>query len=825
MYNEDTAKWIRYWKENKLFLFDDKSDKPLFVIDTPPPFTDGALHMGQTFWVCTIDTIARQRKMKGYNVLYPQGWDIHGFPTERAVEKKYGKGLPRKEFYDRCMEVSKDAIATMRNQMLALGASFDERFDYYTISDDYLAKVQLSVLLMYDKGMVYRAAHPVEWCVYCATAISREQLEEKEEDSFLNYIDFPVSEAPEKKITIATSRPELLHACVAIAVNPEDHRYTAFIGKTAKVPMYSRDVPIIGDNAVDKEYGTGAEMVCTFGDKRDITLYYKHKLALIDAMDDKGVLKNAGKFNGVKIKDARGAVIDELKSQGLLKKQVKIRHVIKIHDRCSNPIEFITSMQWFMKTKENADKIKQLANEITWIPEFTKQRLLDWADFIDWDWVISRNRVFGTPIPFWSCEKCGEIVPADRKKLPVDPVTAKTPVKECPKCHGRLIGESSTLDGWIDTSITPMIIAGWPDKKDLFEKTFPSSIRIQGTDIVRTWAFYTIYRTWALSGSKPWESVIAHAMILGPDGTEMHKSLGNVILPSELMSKYQIDAIRLWVALSGGITKDKPFLYQDMDYAKSFINKLFNTANFVKLALDKGRLPKKEPHKDLNIFDMWILNRLNETVKSVSKAYDGYMLYEALNTAINFYWHEFADFYIEDVKHRVYSEDAKMKGSKEAALFTLNNVLSTMLRLFAPAAPFVCEEINSMMGNKKSIFTQQFPSYTEESSPASYAINGLVFRSAVLDIDYINAGAFINGIISEVRKQKAQGRVALNRELTSININVPDEYYNAVLVARADIMKICKAAKVEVEKGNLSVRIEIPDEKPGADAGAGKQVF
>jgi valyl-tRNA synthetase len=823
MYNEDVNKWLAYWKERKLFLFDDKSEKPWFIIDTPPPFTDGALHMGHTFWVCTVDTIARQKRMKGFNVLYPQGWDIHGFPTERAVEKKFGKNLPRKEFYDRCMEVSKEAIDTMRGQMLALGASFDERLDYYTISDDYLAKVQLSVLMMHEKGMVYRAAHPVEWCVYCATAISREQSDEREEESFLNHLDFEVMEKGKKAgretITIATSRPEMLHACVALAVNPKDKRYGKLIGRKARVPLYGGEVAVIGDDAVDKDYGTGAEMVCTFGDKRDIAIYYKHKLPMIEAMSENGLLKNAGKFTGTKLRDARAKVVEELRAQGILKKQEPIRHTVKVHDRCSNTVEFVTSMQWFMKTKENADKIKETANEITWVPESAKRRLLDWADFIEWDWVISRNRVFGTPIPFWHCEKCGGIVAADREKLPVDPATAAAPVKDCPKCHGKLMGETDTLDGWVDTSITPMIIGGWPHNGRLMKRAMPASMRIQGTDIVRTWAFYTIYRTLALTGGKPWESIVVHSMILGTDGREMHKSLGNGILPSELMSKYPIDAIRLWVSLSGGITKDKPFSYQDMDYAKSFITKLYNTANFVKLANGKGKLVKEEPHKDLNMFDMWVLNRLNEVVKATSGAYDRFMLHEALSAALNFYWHEFADYYIEEVKHRVYSEDTGVKArrSREAAIFTLNHVLNAMLRLFAPAVPFVCEEINAMFDSEKSIFEQGFPAYAESGEPSSYVINGFVFKSAVLDIDYVNAGAFVNGIIGEIRKQKAQGGIALNRELATININVPEEYYNAALVARPDIAGICKASKVNIKKGKFSVEIAVPERQAGKE--------
>ncbi len=331
------SKWRGVWRDKKLFLFDEKSGKPIYIIDTPPPFTNGALHMGQVFWISYIDAIARYKRMCGFNVLYPQGWDAHGFPTEIAVEKKYGKSLSRQEFQKRCMEESVENIFTMKQQMLNLGASFDERYEYTTTSKDYMAKVQLSILEMYNKGLVYRTLHPVEWCISCATTISREQSIEKEEDSFLNYIDFELKGKKNEFIQIATSRPELIHACVAIAVNPKDERFASFIGKHVLVPLSTRSVPIIGEDNADPTFGTGAEMVCTFGDKQDVSLYYKHKLELIEAMDDHGKLKNAGKFDGMNLKDGRKAVIEALKESHQLRKQEKITHMVKVHDRCSTP--------------------------------------------------------------------------------------------------------------------------------------------------------------------------------------------------------------------------------------------------------------------------------------------------------------------------------------------------------------------------------------------------------------------------------------------------------------------------------------------------------
>ena len=805
------AKWQTYWKVHKTFCFDEKDSKlPVYSIDTPPPFTNGDLHMGQVFWVCYIDAIARYKKLKGFNVLYTAGWDTHGFPTEIAVEKKYGTGLPREEFYARCIEFSTANIKAMREKMLSLGSAFDERFEYTTTSKEYMAKVQYSMLLMHEKGMLYIGSHPVEWCVKCGSGISREESEEREEDTNLNYVDFKVQGAKgaAKTLTIATTRPELMHACVAVAVSPDDKRHRKLVGGKAEVPIFGTTVEIIADEAVDKDFGTGAEMVCTFGDKRDVLLYYKHELPLVESMDRRGRLLNAGELTGEHVSKARPKVLELLRKTKALRKSEKMRHAIKVHDRDSSPLELLSSKQWFIKTKEHADEIKRAAREINWIPESARQRLEDWANFIEWDWNVSRDRVFGTQIPFWRCQSCDHIVAPKKQDLPIDTMKAKPPVERCPKCGGRVVGTEETLDVWVDSSITPLVISGWPDNRKLFERAFPASVRIQGTDIVRTWAFYTIFRTPFIAANKPFESIIVHNMILGKDGREMHKRYGNGVSLDELVPKYPIDAIRLWVALSGAIGKDKAFSYAELDYAKSFLTKLYNTASFVKAAVGSGSLPKEEPHKHLNVFDIWILNRLNAVVKEVAEGYDGMALHRALNSAINFYWHEFADYYIENVKHRVYSKDKKMKGSRDAALFTLKHVVDTSLKMFAPAAPFICEEINSMF-NSGSVFDSGFPEYKEREPGSGYIINGLVFASDVVDADPESVGALLNSIIGAVRKEKAGSRLALNKEITSININVPEEYYSAVVSSSEELKQILKAREVTVKKSKeFSVSIK-----------------
>lgn len=770
-------KWNRHWKEHRLGQFDEKDDsKKRYVIDTPPPFTSGTLHMGHVTSYSLIDFIARYKRMKGFNVLYPQGWDTQGFPTEKAVEKQYGIALPREEFYNKCVEIATANLKKMKEQMERLGFSPDERYEYITMSPQYRAKVQLSLLMMFEKKMVYRAEYPVEWCWKDRSAIAHAETEEVDESSNLFYLNFKVVGSKEKVMTIATTRPELLHACVAIAINPKDDRFEEFKGKKVKSPLFDATINVIEDPNVDPTFGTGAEMVCTFGDKVDREMYYRHKLKLIESMGEDGKLKNAKEFTGLKIKEAREAIVKSLGESGALVKKEEIKHTIKVHDRCGTPIEFIMSTQWFIKIKEYKDKIKELANEMKWEPGFTKNYLEDWANFIDYDWIISRNRIFGTPIPFWYCEKCDFIEAPDRSKLPVDPAEDKAPSEKCKKCGGKLKGETATCDVWVDSSITPLVISGWPENKKLFEKAYPADLRVQGTEIIRTWAFYTIFRCWALTGNKPFENMLVHGMILAPDGKRMSKSKGIGATPDEVLQKYPVDTIRLWCALSSAIGKDKPFIYNDVDYAKSFITKLFNSFTFVKTALDEtGKLePFEKVNQNLNVFDVWILNRLNTVIKEVDDAYNSFNFYNAANMIINFYWHEFCDYYIENVKHRIYSKEKDMKNSKHAAAYVLNAVLENTLKLLAPIIPHAVEELHSNI-KKGSIFKESFPVHSERKSGADYVMNGIVFKAAVV-VDYESMGAFLNNIISDIRKFKAKEKKALNYEVTSININVPDQY-------------------------------------------------
>lgn len=738
---EIEGKWQKYWEERKIFKFE-LDGRPLYVIDTPPPFTSGKLHMGHVLSYSYIDFVARYKRMRGYNVLYPQGWDAQGFPTEVKVEKKYGK-LPPAEFRKRCEEWSWNMIEAMREAMKSLGFSPDWDLEYVTMTPEYHRLVQESILEMWKKGHIYRDKHPVIWCPNCRSAIAKAETEDKEEESFLNYFTFDVEGGG--KITISSTRPELLHACVAVIVHPDDDRYKHLVGKYAITP-YGKKVPIIADGDVDKEFGTGAVMLCTYGDKQDVIWQKRYNLPLIQHADESGRVINSGLFDGLTLKEARERVIEWLRESGRLLKQEKIKHVVKIHDRCKHEVELLPSVEWFASVKKYAKEIKEMAKQIKWVPEFGIHYLIDWLDSIDWDWVISRDRVFGTPIPFYVCNACGHVEPAD--ELPFYP--EKAPPKTCPNCNLQMEPEKKVLDVWVDSSITPLVVSGWKKDDNLFLKAYPTSLRPQGVEIVRTWAFYTIYRSGvALTGKKPWHTILLNGNVLAPDGRKMSKSLGNVIDPMELLNEYPADAIRQWAAMSGAMAKDRPFSFEDLKYAKQFLNKLWNLYRF----LSSYILPDLKKPSSLPTIERATLSKLNKLIKNVTEAMEEYDFRKAIVDIQHFTWYFFADYYVEYTKPYLWEN---LPG-KEERLYVLSTVMENLIKLLHPFSPHITEEIyQNMFKRYDTINKEEWPKPEFEEDEEAEKVMGIA-----------------NEVARQVRDWKARHRLSQKTALKKVIFSVP----------------------------------------------------
>ncbi len=763
------SKWQQYWLEHKTYKFNRKniSKKELFVIDSPPPFTSGKLHMGHVLSYSYFDFAARFKRMNGFEVLYPQGWDAQGFPTEVKVERKYGR-LPKEEFRKKCIEWSKEMIKNMKEGMIKLGFSPDWDLEYITMEPEYHKIVQESVIEMYEKGEIYRDKHPVLYCPRCRSAIAKAETKEKEEITSLYYFKFD-------DLIIASTRPELLHACVAVLVNNKDYRYKDKINTTIKTP-FGKEVPIIGDDDVDMKFGSGAVMVCTYGDKMDVVWQKRYNLPVIEAFDEAGKVKNSPFYNGLNFKEARKKVVEFLKKNNLLLKEEKIKHTVKIHDRCNHEIELLPSMEWFANVKKHSKDIKDMAHKIKWFPDFGIHYLIDWLDHVDWNWVISRDRIFGTPIPFYVCEKCNYVEKADT--LPFYPEKAKP--KKCPKCGANMKAEEKVLDVWIDSSITPLIVSGWKRDKELFEKAYPTTLRPQGVEIIRTWAFYTIYRSGVvLTGKPPWKEILLNGNVLSTDGKKMSKSLNNTIDPMALLSQYPADAIRQWAAMSGAMAKDRPFSYEDIKFAKQFLNKFWNAFRLAESVLDTEI--EEIEFETLRTVDKWILSELSITRDIITKAFNEYDYRKVITTFHTFFWNKLCDYYLEYVKYRLYKNDKK-------AIYTLKRILLTSLKLFAPIAPHITEEIyHTVFKKDESIHLSKWP------------------KEIKRDEISMEIAIYANEFMRLIREYKAKNRLSMNAELKFVQIKSPKNLGDFI----EDIKYTGKIKQIEwVEDKNISIYIE-----------------
>ena len=780
---EIEKKWERLWEENGTYAYNWGDDgRPRYSIDTPPPYPSGNFHMGNVLNWTYFDMRARYKRMQGYNVHFPQGWDCHGLPTEVAVEKAYKirrSDLPPDEFRKLCEEWIEQYIAIMKEGVIRLGCSVDWSLEYRTMEPDYMRKVQRSFLMLYEKDMIYKGEHPINWCPRCETAIADAEVEREARTGKIYTIAFSVEG---EDLLIATTRPEYIPACVAIGVHPEDERFNSLIGGEASIPLSDRKVAIIADDAVDPKFGTGTMMICTYGDKADVLAVAKYKLPVIKLIDGKGMLTaTAGKYADMGVEEAREAILRDLDEAGLLRKTESLEQEIGVCWRCDTHIEVVTTDQWFMRTMSLTEEVVEKAMEIDWYPDWMRYRLIDWAKSLDWDWVLSRQRVFATPIPVWYCENCGKVRIANPEMLPVDPRVDKMEgTCECGGTEWR--GETDVLDTWFDSSLSCAIHAGWPDRED-WRNLFPASVHPSGHDIIRTWAYYLMVRHLALFGETAYDSVLINGMVLGTDGRKMSKSLGNFVATPEVFDKYGSDASRLWAATGGSTGTDIPFRWADAEYGWRFMRKLWNACRFATMRLeDYDPSNKVEP----GLLDRWILSKLEGVVKEATAEYEPCRFMNAVEAARNFIWHVFCDHYLEAVKHRLYSEGAE----KASAQQTLYYAVRRMLQLLAPAIPHITEEIYSFMyadGGSDSIHLSRWPEADE----------------SLIDEEVERRGDLIIAVIRDVRKEKNRLGIPLNKPLDELRIYAgSSEEAEMVSMGIEDISATLKAEDVEVLEGD-----------------------
>jgi len=790
---EIEMKWQKRWEEMGIYRFDwNDAERPVFSIDTPPPYPSGDFHMGNALNHTYFDILARYKRMRGYNVLFPQGFDCHGLPTEVETEEHYNirkTDVPPDEFVKLCNTLVDKYIDIMRRAIKRLGCSIDWTTEYQTRDPDYWHKTQLSFILLYKKGYIYQGTHPINWCPRCETAIADAEVEHQPKSGILHTVQFPTEDGTH--ISIATTRPELLSSCVAVAVHSEDDRYRQLVGKTARVPTTNRQVKIITDELVDPKFGTGIVMICTYGDKADVKAVKSRRLPVIMSIDEKGKMtQKAGKYAGMPVEEARKAVVTDLKQQNLLEKTETLQQEVGTCWRCHTPIEILETKQWFMKTLQLTPKVEKTADEIRWYPDYMRARLVDWARSLDWDWVISRQRIFATPIPIWYCRQCGEIILAEEDWTPIDPRIEAPKIDKCPKCdHGEFSPETDVLDTWFDSSITCAVHAGWPERED-WKHRFPADVHPSGTDIIRTWAYYLMVRHLALFEQTPYKSCLINGMVLGNDGRMMHKSLGNYVATPDVFNKYGADASRQWAAAGGTTGSDIPFRWPDVEYSWRFLIKLWNAARFASHHL-RDYSPQ-EDMPELELLDRWLLSNLERVTVNVTAALDSCQFNTAVEEVRNFTWHQLCDQYIEATKHRLYTADKYGDAKKRMAQHTLYTAIYRVLQLLAPIVPHLTEEIYQHLYagdmKPKSIHTSRWPIPDVEK----------------IDEEAEKYGALITAFIKEVRRDKSERRIPLNKPITRLTVYAGSKKSEHILnQALEDITGTCKTESIQIlpEKG------------------------
>ncbi|QLD85746.1 valine--tRNA ligase [Natronomonas halophila] len=776
-YDPDEAeqKWQNQWQEADVYSYDDDPERPDYIIDTPPPYPTGNLHIGNALGWCYMDFAARYHRLQGDDVLFPQGWDCHGLPTEVKVEENrdiHRTDVSREQFREWCIEHTHDQIDAMKETMHTLGFSQDWDHEYRTMDPEYWGETQRSFLEMAEDGYVYQDEHPVNWCPRCETAIADAEVENEDREGTLYYVTFDGVDNDD--IEIATTRPELLSACVAMAVDPDDDRYADRVGDTFEVPLFGQEVELIADDDVDSDFGTGAVMICTFGDKQDVDWWAEHDLDLRPVFTEDGKLNElAGDFEGLTIDEAKDEIATALQKSGHLNDEQPTEQSVGQCWRCDTPIEILSKEQWFVEV--NQEEILETARDIEWFPEHMYDRLKDWTEGMEWDWVISRQRVFATPIPAWECTDCGHVETASPEEVPVDPTTDDPATGTCIECGSESwTGETDVMDTWMDSSISPMFVAGWPEES--FE---PVQLREQGHDIIRTWAFYTILRTAAVTDEIPWEDALINGMVFGEDGNKMSKSRGNFVQPEEVVEEHSADAFRQAIALGGQPGTDIQFQWKEVTSASRFQTKLWNITKFASEHVDESTADVENPgYRDA---DAWILDKCARVAERAAEDMDEYRFDSALREVRDFVWHDLADDYLELVKGRLYEG---RPGEKHAAQHALYTALTASLRMLSPFAPFITEEAWDHLPTDGSVHNAEWPDPPE------------------VDPEDAERGELVADIAATVRGWKSDEGKPLNAELDRVEVYLDE----AVPLDTYDLSDTVNGP-VYVEEGAPSVEL------------------
>ncbi len=769
------------WEEKGYFTpVVDKSKKP-FTIVMPPPNITGQLHLGHAFDDTLQDMLIRFKRMQGYCTLWLPGEDHASIATEVKVANELAKqGYDKKEmgreaFLEKVWEWSDKYRATIRNQVKKLGVSADFTREAFTMDENLSAAVKHVFVKLYNEGLIYQGNRITNWCTHCQTALSDAEIEYEEQAGHFWHINYPLADGS-GFLEIATTRPETLLGDSGVAVNPNDERYKHLIGKTVILPLVGREIPIVGDEYVDLEFGTGAVKMTPAHDPNDFEVGKRHNLEIIRVMDDKGIInEKGGKYKGLDRYEARKAIVKDLEEAGLLVKIKDHAHNVGTHDRCGTTVEPIISKQWYVKmgdlAKPAIDVVKE--GKTKFVPERFDKTYFNWMENIQ-DWCISRQLWWGHRIPVYYCKDCGEMM-----------VLEEAPTKCC-KCGSTNIEQDKdVLDTWFSSALWPFSTLGWPNKTEDLEYFYPNSVLVTGHDIIFFWVARMIFSGLHCMGETPFNTVLIHGLIRDSQGRKMSKSLGNGVDPLEVIEEYGADALRFMIATGNAPGNDMRYYPERVEASRNFANKIWNASRFVMMNLDKDIMNKYKECKDYSLADRYILSKMNTVVKEVTENMEKFELGIAMQKVNDFMWTEFCDWYIELVKPVFYGEDEKAKG---VVYNVLSTVLVTGLKLLHPAMPFITEEIFTHLTDEETITTSSWPEYDET----------LVDEKAESDMGYIIEA------IKGLRNVRAEMNVPPSRKAKVI-CYISKEAKEAFNAGTSYMEKLASASEVEFidDKSNV----------------------
>ena len=747
------------WMGRKYFHAEaDRSRKP-FTIVIPPPNVTGKLHMGHALDETLQDILIRYKRMQGYNALWIPGTDHASISTEVKVTNQLREeGIDKRElgregFLKRAWQWKEEYGGAIINQLKKLGCSCDWDRERFTMDEGCSEAVLEVFVRLYEKGYIYKGSRIINWCPVCQTSISDAEVEHEEQAGHFWHINYPITDGS-GYVEIATTRPETMLGDTAVAVNPEDERYRHLIGKMLKLPLTDREIPVIADPYVDREFGTGCVKITPAHDPNDFEVGRRHDLPEINIMNDDATISCPGKYMGMDRYEARKAIVRDLEEQGLLVKVEDHVHNVGTHDRCGTTVEPLVKKQWFVKMEELARPAMEAVKngELTFVPERFDKIYLHWLENIR-DWCISRQLWWGHRIPAYYCDACGEIVVA--KEMP----------SVCPKCGcTHLTQDEDTLDTWFSSALWPFSTLGWPEKTEDLEYFYPTDVLVTGYDIIFFWVIRMVFSGYEQTGRSPFHHVLIHGLVRDSQGRKMSKSLGNGIDPLEIIGEYGADALRLTLVTGNAPGNDMRFYMERVKSSRNFANKIWNDSRFIMMNLGDEKVSPAD-RDSLTAADRWILSRVNHLAKEVTANMDSFELGIAVQKIYDFIWDEFCDWYIEMVKPRLWDREDP---SREAALWTLHQVLINALKMLHPYMPFITEEIFCNLSGEESIMIASWPEYREEWNFAQeeYAIQMIKeavrgIRNVRADMNVPNSKKATVYVVSEnpqVRKIFEEGR-------------------------------------------------------------------